>query len=602
MLKITALLVLITLIMIGSVSFRSLCSRIVVATAFIFAFAFCVSFAEAASLSLSPTTGVYTVGQNFTARVAINTQGQPVNASEAVLKFDPAQLQVVNINQSGSIFNLWTIDPTFSNTAGTVTFGGGSPKGYTGSAGTILSITFRPKAAGTAKVTFTSGSALAADGKGTNVLTNMSGSTYTVAAVTAEPQPEEIVQYVAPANTPAAPSISSKTHPNQGDWYQSTKAELTWSLPSGVTAVRTGLDNNPGSVPSVVYDNPISSKTLEDLEPGVQYFHLQFKNENGWGKVAHYRLAVDNQKPTAFEITMADENITNPQPTLQFKVTDEGSGAVRYIIQLDGGEATEFIDDSGKGLYQLPKIQPGRHSVTVEAFDAADNSIVANFAFDIASFEKPVFTDYPAQIAADVIPVITGSTRPNATVVISVTAVGGEYANAVGAEYEVKANAEGVFTFIPDGRFTNGVYELVAVSTDEYGAQSDPSNTLRLVVADPTYVQAGTAAVKILSFLVPLIALLLLLVLVTVYLFGRIRRISRFVIRETKEAEESVVMSFAKLREVIETHAKTLAASRKTKKLTKAETDLFAALRNEVAAAERRVSKEVSDVDDVVSK
>ncbi|MEZ4200072.1 MAG: hypothetical protein R3B69_00480 [Candidatus Paceibacterota bacterium] len=37
---------------------------------------------EAATLSLSPGTGVYTAGGTFTARVVVNTAGESVNAAE----------------------------------------------------------------------------------------------------------------------------------------------------------------------------------------------------------------------------------------------------------------------------------------------------------------------------------------------------------------------------------------------------------------------------------------------------------------------------------------------------------------------------------------
>lgn len=577
-------------------------SKLITAAVALCVFLLVAEAASAATLSLTPSTGVYTTGSSFTATVKLNTQGQPINAAEGVLKFNPKELQVLSINQNSSIFNLWTIEPTFSNSAGTVSFGGGSPRGYTGSSGTILSVTFMPKNAGTAAVNFTSGSALAADGQGTNVLSSMKGGSYTIGAQATNPQPEEIVQYVAPANTPSAPSVTSSTHADADSWHTDTTAQLAWTVPSGVTAVRTALSDNPGSVPVVVYEPPITEKTLEELEQGVQYFHLQFKNENGWGRVAHYRLAVDSEKPTSFEIEMlSDESGVNPEPTLKFVVEDAVSDVRRFIVQIDGGEGVEYVDETGSSTYKLPRLEPGRHSVVVEAFDEAGNSIVANYAFDIASFERPEFTEVPAQIASDVVPVLRGATRPNATLTITVTPKSGEVPSGFVGEYTVVASEDGGFTFIPDASFSNGVYEIVAIAIDEYGAQSDPSEVVRLVVTDPGYVQIGSMLVSFFSLLIPLIALVLLFVLAVLFLWNRIRRIGGYVVRETKEAEESVVTSFANLRSILDTHAKTLAASRKTKKLTKAETELINAMRQELQEAERRVRKEVSDVDDIVT-
>ena len=555
------------------------------------------TYADAATLSVSPGTGVYTVGSPFTVNVLLNTQGTAVNAAEGLLKFNPSELRVQSVSQAGSVFNLWAVEPAFSNSAGTITFGGGSPRGYTGAAGTIISVRFIAQGAGTAKVTFSSGSALAADGSGTNVLTSMGSGSFTIAAQSATPEPEQI-EYIAPANTPSAPSVTSATHPDPTKWSKESTAELKWSLPSGITAVRTGLNKSANSVPSVVYDPPISSKTIEGLEQGVQYFHVQFRNENGWGKVTSYRLAVDSERPTKFDISLLDANENaNPQPTLKFDVEDTTSEVKKFIIQIDGGEGIEYIDETGSSTYELPRLDPGRHSVVVEAFDEAGNSIAATFAFDIASFEKPVFTDYPARLSTGVVPVITGSTRPRSEVHITVARIN---SSATPTEHVVNSDDSGKFIFIPDGAFEEGIVELVAYSIDEYGAQSESSDAVRMVVALPGYVQLGSMLINVLSLFVPLVALLLLLILATLYMVRRIRSIGGYVVKETKEAESAVASSFEKLKDTLDTKAKALASTRKTKQLTKAESDLVESLRSELQAAERRVKKEVSDVDDIV--
>ncbi len=255
------------------------------------------SIASAASLSLSPATGVYGSNQTFSVRVSVNTSGAAINAADGTIKFNPNELSVVSVSK-GSVFNLWTAEPTFSNSAGTISFSGGTPTGYTGASGAVLNITFKTKGSGPTKVNFSSGSVLAADGRGTNVLTNMGGGTYTISAATSEPAPEVIIEYVPPANTPGAPSVTSNTHPDSQAWYAKKDAELAWSLPAGVTAIRTLLDSSAGSIPSKVYDNPMSSITLTDLDEGVQYFHIQFQNADGWGRVTHYRLAVDSIAPS----------------------------------------------------------------------------------------------------------------------------------------------------------------------------------------------------------------------------------------------------------------------------------------------------------------
>lgn len=561
---------------------------------FYLAVLFCVATtAEAATLQLSPNTGVYSAGGTFSTRVIVNTQGQPINAAEGDISFNPDDLAVVSVSKAGSIFTLWTREPEFSNTSGKISFGGGSPSGYTGAAGTVMTVTFRVKHAGTTNVTYAAGSVLAADGKGTNVISNMQGGSYTVQAVTEAPQPE----YVPPANTPNAPVITSTTHPDEDKWYAVTNAKLTWSVPAGVTAVRTLLDDKKTTVPTKVYDSPIRDVSLPDLPQGVSYFHIQFKNADGWGRVTHYRLAVDTEKPTAFSVTEAEGNdVARPEKKLSLNIEDATSGVGKFEIQIDGGEKVTFDDSKKTHVYTTPALDPGNHSVIIEGFDAAGNSIIASYDFTIEAFEKPVFTEYPNEVASNIIPVIRGTTRPDSSVFITLEKIG-----TAGKEYEVKADASGVFTFIPEGRFEEGVYEIHAFARDMNGAQSIESDTVRIAVQQPGYVRAGNAAVSVLSVVIPLIALCGLFIFVLWYGWQHARTVRARIRKELTEAEQSLVREFDGIVSDMKGGFESLKKARKGR-LTKQEQDLLESLTEGFDAAERRIKKEMDDIESLVRK
>ncbi len=550
--------------------------------------------ALAATLSVSPGTGVYAAGQTFTARVVVNTSGANINAAEGTLSFKPGELSVVSVSK-GTIFNLWTAEPSFSNTAGTISFSGGTPTGYTGSNGTVLSVTFRTKGAGSPRVNFANGSVLAADGRGTNVLTGMNGGSFTVTAETSSPTPETVIEYVPPANTPAAPSVTSGTHPDQALWYKEKTARLSWSLPSGVTAVRTLLDERSSSVPTRVYDTPIDSIELS-LEEGVQYFHVQFKNADGWGKVTHYRLAVDTLAPTRFELSLpADVDLSNPIQTLVASTADATSKVLKFKVQIDGAEPIEIIDTENTGTITLPSLTPGYHTVVVEAFDEAGNSTIGSLSFTILAFDKPVFTEVPSVISAGVIPVFKGATRPNAEVIVTFSRVG---ANPI--DTSVRSDANGAFTFIPDTALQEGVYDITARAVDQYGAQSEMSDPVRVAVQAPGYLRVGSFLVNVLSVLVPLIALSGLLLVTFVYTVRRTRRMRRGVAREAHEVVTVLEREFGSLATLIAQSSQSLQASRKTGKLTKAEDEFFTELTAALTTAQATIVKEVTDVEDIV--
>ncbi len=561
---------------------------------------FAASSTYAATLSLTPGTGVYTAGATFTARVVVNTGSDSINAADGTLSFNPKELTVTGVSK-GAIFNLWTAEPSYSNTSGTVTFSGGSPTGYKGSGGTVISITFKANAAGSPRVSFSKGSVLAADGRGTNVLTTMNGGSYTIAAAGSTPEPEEI-EYIAPANTPAAPSVRSSTHPDSAKWYTEKNAQLSWDVPSGVTGVRTLLDESPSSVPTKVYDTPIDSITLSDLEEGVSYFHIQFRNGDGWGKVTHYRLAVDTAKPAKFDIALQEgADLSNPSQTLVVQTEDATSKVQRFLIQLDGGEPFEYLDESGSSTIALPALEPGHHTLIIEAFDEANNSIISTFSFGVLAFDKPQFTEYPSEINEQVIPVIKGITRPNAKVKVVLTQTGlGVSSASASREYEVTSTENGEFVFIPDGRLSLGVYELTAVAIDQYGAQSDVSDPVRIAVQQPGYIKLGSFVVSVLSVIIPLLALSALLVFGSWFLLLRLRSLKKGVGRETKEALSMLSAEFEKLQNELLHQKEQLEGARKTKKLTKAEAELIATLSTALEDSKKRVGKEIGDVEDLV--
>lgn len=571
----------------------------VISALFLICFAGAAAVAEAATLSASPSTGVYSSGGTFTVRVNVNTSGKPINAAEGTLSFNPAELSVVSVTRSGSIFNLWVAEPSFSNSAGTVSFSGGIPSGYTGSSGNIMSVTFRAKGSGASKVTFSSASVLANDGAGTNVLTSMNGGTYTIQAAAPTPEAEEVVvEYVAPANTPGTPSVTSSTHGDQKKWHTAKEAVLNWDLPGGVTAVRTLLDDKATAIPTKVYDTPIRTITLSDLDEGVSYFHVQFKNEDGWGKVAHYRLAVDSEKPTDIKISQPENfDANNPEQQLLVDVTDATSEVSRFKVQIDGGEAFEVMRETATSTIKLPATGPGYHTVVIEAFDEAGNSIIGNYSFNVESFEKPIFTEFPQEINEQVIPVLKGTTRPNSTVEIVLTKVGAEPVS-----YQVKSDASGAFTFIPEGRFSTGVYEVKARATDEYGAQSLDSDTIRIAVQQPGFIRIGSLLVSFLSVLIPLVALAGLAVVGSWYMVMYMRRFRKEIKRESTEALDILHREFSTLQHVLHEQETVIAESRKTKKLTKAEADMIEQLGNALKTSQQNVEKEIVDVTRLANK
>lgn len=350
-------------------------------------------FLYAATLSFSPSSGSFTMGSNFTVRVIVNPEGdEPLNAVEAVLGFDTTHLRVTNVTKEGSVFSLWTTEPTFSNNAGTIEFGGGSPTPFSDT-NTLINITFQARQEGSADVVYNSGSVLAADGRGTDVLSGTTKGSYTITKSKATPPVQ-----IPTGPKPPAPIVTSETHPDEETWYSESNVIYNWDLPFDAIAVRLLLDNKPLTRPSVVYSPPLIEREIRGLGDDIWYFHAQFQNTNGWGDITHYRTLIDVTPPDEFTIEIISGESTTTLPKLAFETVDETSGLQHYEI-LFGDEEPVILTPLElkalpEGLWEVLPIIDGTYAVLIRAIDLAGNSTEAEASIviqaGIAPPEKPV--------------------------------------------------------------------------------------------------------------------------------------------------------------------------------------------------------------------
>ncbi|MBZ9571771.1 hypothetical protein KJA15_00295, partial [Patescibacteria group bacterium] len=344
----------------------------ILAVFWIFAFLFLTlasgTNAASASLYLSPSSGTFTAGGTFSVKVKVDSEGEAINAAEGTLTFDPDELNVVSISKSDSIFTLWTTEPTFSNSDGTVSFGGGTPESFTGSSGTIITIIFRAETIGASNIEFSTGSVLAADHKGTNVLASMGSGTYVIQPKTVLPPVEE---YVPPENAPTAPSISSSTHPDPDNWYSNNDPKFNWEVPEDITGVKLLVNHKPIDTPTVFYSEPISEKQLEDLADGVWYFHAQLQNKFGWGGISHFKFQIDTTLLDPPMITEYPKELISGFPLL-IKGISAPEVTIKVYIQKEGKIETGQIqsDEEGNWFYIHDRIlEKGVYTIFAEAIN-----------------------------------------------------------------------------------------------------------------------------------------------------------------------------------------------------------------------------------------
>ncbi|HNP79439.1 MAG TPA: cohesin domain-containing protein [Candidatus Pacearchaeota archaeon] len=569
--------------------------KIIILFLLIFFFPF---FANAASLYFSPNTGSYNVNGIIPLGVYVSTPTEAMNAASGVISFPLDKLEVVSLSKVGSIFSLWVQEPSFSNSLGTINFEGVvfNP-GYTGASGKIMTINFRVKKTGTSNVSFLTGSVLANDGNGTNILSGTGLASFTLNEVKIEPEEpkkiEETPKVIIPG-TPLAPNIISSTHADPSQWYNTNDVKLNWEIGEDIVAARTLLNKSSNSIPSVTYEPAISEKEINDLADGIWYFHVQLKNNNGWGDVGHFRIQIDTQRPDSFKIELIDgKELDNPQPRIGFKATDSLSGIDYYNIKIGNDFSVKVYESElNNGVYTFPVLDPGQKIIVVQAFDKAENYYSAVEEITIKALNSPIITQYPKELKSNDVLIIKGeSDYPNIQVSIYF-----ERNKEIALTKAVKTNESGEFSFAYQDQLAEGAYKIWVEAINEKGLKSFPSESIDIIVKKPDFILISAKLVEILAATIPLIVLLVSFIFIiyrSYYVFMVFRRKLR---KEVLDVEIIMKDALDLIKDDLNSQIDILSKIKDKRELTKEEEKIIKKLKKDVNYLERTVKKEIEDI------
>ena len=537
--------------------------------------------ADAATLYLQPSQTQVSVGNIVSLQVLVNTSGQTINNAESIIQYPTDLLEIISLDKT-SIFSLWVEEPNFSNTTGQISFNGGVPNpGYQGSGGKIVSIVFRAKKAGTASVTFLNSAVRANDGLGTDILTAKSGSEIRIIQEPVEIEPV----------TGMAMNITSSSHPDQNKWYNERNIKLSWSLPSGASAVKTSISASPTSLPTVYYKDPITTKEIPDFEDGIWYFHANYLKGGAWSTPEHFRIKIDATNPTDL-VAKAQKDDTG-SVVIHLKASDALSGIDYFKIDPDFEDSIDVkADKNGEASAEIPFSTAGEHKIIVSAYDKAGNSIQTETSVVASIVSLLSIESYPSEIKTNEQIEASGSAPyPYAQIRILVKDEDG-----VVETYKIKSDSYSRFNFISQPITKEGTYTLWAEIINNDGQIRYSSDTVSIVVGQPLLLQIGTYTIGLMKVLIPALILLILFLLILLYGWLKFFSLYRRVRKEVAEAERTVDKSFDILKKDLDSHILKLKRAQSQRKLTVEETDFLESFEEELSDAKKAISKEVNDV------
>ncbi|HUC01601.1 MAG TPA: hypothetical protein VMA75_01720 [Candidatus Paceibacterota bacterium] len=355
-------------------------------TATMLAVVFGAHAARAATLSFSPQAGTYFSGRSFSVSVIVSSPDQAMNAVQAEVSFPPDELQVLSVSEAGSIIDLWVQNPTFSNEDGTINFGGVAVNpGYQGSGGKIVTIQFEAKNPGTAALSFLSGSVLANDGKGTNILASMGRASFIVAPLSTAPASTN--PGTAGSTGPGVVIINSDPALASGQWYNINKITFSWSAPTNAEGVDYAISPNPNLQLPDVGQGLVSqaSYDLSNFADGPWYFYVSFNNGSAWSPPSVKEFLLDRTPPDPFIISREGADQPDSRPVFQWVASDAASGIDHYEVKIGDGDWFDASTiQAGSSTYVLPLQSPASaRTLTVRAFDKAGNHTDATVDFSV---------------------------------------------------------------------------------------------------------------------------------------------------------------------------------------------------------------------------
>jgi hypothetical protein len=317
-----------------------------------------------AEIKVTPSSATFIEDAIFEVPILLNTKGRSMNTVDLNIQYDPNRLSIVKPSTGKSIIGIWVQPPKYDNTKGTANFAGSIPGGIVSDSSLIITITFQAKSAGTAEVrVMDTSSVLANDGIGTQARLSTSRGVYTIL-----PKP------------PGGLSIYSDTHSFQDHWYNNNSPTLGWNRDPEVVGFSYILDNKPNTIPDNQNISNDTSKSYQDLNDGLWYFHIKaLRNGGAWGTTTHYLIRIDTTPPAKFEPKVNyfnDDNIN--RALITFFTTDSLSGMDHYeigVIDKTQSETSSPLFVRSESPYQVPASAVENSRVIVRAYDLAGNSI-----------------------------------------------------------------------------------------------------------------------------------------------------------------------------------------------------------------------------------
>lgn len=320
------------------------------------------------TLAIDPPSRIYDTHYDQQVNLTIDSGGEPVNAVQVVIDFDPLAVMVKKVDLARSICRPDLVVQNSVDPTGHINIICGTPTpGYNKAGGIIATLTLSSLAPGRVTLHYNVKTNIRAnDGIGTNVLRLATDGVY----------------YFVDSNAPTQPIIYSPTNPNSDQWYAGKNVRFTWS--GFGTIVRYSFSADQNTPPDTVLANA-SSLVVHPSSDGLYYLNMQALTNGSYGTVYHFPIRVDMGPPKAAQIKVDASSVGRGAIVrAHLQAQDTTSGLQRtFYLRVDKGIFYPVGQD-----VNLSFDKTGTHTLTMRALDQAGNYVDSSTTVKVSAKKK----------------------------------------------------------------------------------------------------------------------------------------------------------------------------------------------------------------------
>ena len=263
-----------------------------------------------------------------------------------------------------------------------------------------------------------------------------------------------------------------------------------------------------------------------------------------------------------------------------------------YSIQIDSIAPIIWTDD-GSHIYQAPELSNGIHTIKIMAVDVNSDTLSGFLNFSTTVLKVPTITYYPRELYTDQFMVLKGTADPLVDVELNITNI---TTGGVNIDH-VTTNSDGKFTYVPDYKIISGLYSIIARANTLSGIHSKYMDPIQVLNKEHELNFFISKFNNYAILLVPTIALIILLILVILSAYYKIKKFRIVLNKKIQEAESLVSRSFDILDEDAGEEIAIFRKIRTGKMLDKDEQVFLDKFKKDIKEAEKIIQKELKKIE-----